>query len=75
MNNLLKVIPAEGVQVRKENGEVIPKEGCSVPNTRYYRKRITDRDLLLADDASTGDASETAPVKSSAKTKPTKEDK
>lgn len=45
MSNTLKVRPAKGVQVRKEDGSLIPNKGCDVPNTSYYRRRLRDGDL------------------------------
>lgn len=68
MSNLLQVSPKKNVQVRKEDGGVIPKEGCSVPNNRYYRQRIKDGDLLLVNAAATSE-------KSVAKAKSTKDEK
>lgn len=49
MNNTLNVRPAEGMQVRTLNGTVIPAEGCTVPNTSYYRRRLRDGDLVAVE--------------------------
>lgn len=46
MDNTLHVKPADGRQVRKETGESIPADGCTVPNTSYYRRRLRDGDLV-----------------------------
>ncbi|SBS36596.1 hypothetical protein MSP8887_02644 [Marinomonas spartinae] len=40
------VRPAKGGQVRKENGQIIPKDGIDVVLTSYYRRRISDGDLI-----------------------------
>lgn len=49
MSDMLKVAPAEGLQVRKESGGLIPAGGCEVPNTSYYRRRLRDGDLVKAE--------------------------
>lgn len=46
MSNTLKVRPKDGVQVRKEDGSLMPKAGCDVPNNTYYRRRLRDGDLV-----------------------------
>lgn len=47
MTDMLDVVPEKGRQVRKEeNGSLIPSEGCKVPNTSYYRRRLRDGDLV-----------------------------
>jgi translation initiation factor IF-1 len=46
MDNKLHVKPAEGRQVRREDGTVIPAEGDRVPNTTYYRRRLREGDLV-----------------------------
>ncbi|MGI1672237.1 MAG: DUF2635 domain-containing protein [Neptuniibacter sp.] len=46
MSDMLKVRPKKGVQVRKEDGSVLPEAGCDVPNTSYYRRRLRDGDLV-----------------------------
>ena len=46
MSNTLKVRPIKGVQVRKEDGSVMPEKGCEVPNNSYYRRRLRDGDLV-----------------------------
>lgn len=47
MQNTLKVRPAEGVQVRKEDGMPLPSNKAStVPNNTYYRRRLRDGDLV-----------------------------
>lgn len=53
MIETLNVKPAEGIQVRKHTGEQIPVEGCTVPYTSYYRRRIKDGDLLLVPETKT----------------------
>lgn len=45
----LHVKPAEGRQVRREDGSIIPAEGAQVPNSTYYRRRIKDGDLVKVD--------------------------
>ena len=42
----LHVKPAEGRQVRREDGSIIPAEGAQVPNSTYYRRRLRDGDLV-----------------------------
>lgn len=46
MSNTLKVRPKDSVQVRKEDGSLMPKAGCDVPNNTYYRRRLRDGDLV-----------------------------
>lgn len=46
MSNMLNVRPGDGLQARKEDGSVMPKEGCQVPNTSFYRRRLRDGDLV-----------------------------
>ncbi|MGH1429757.1 MAG: DUF2635 domain-containing protein [Neptuniibacter sp.] len=48
MSNMLKVRPKKGVQVRKEDGSVMPDKICEVPNNSYYRRRLRDGDLEAA---------------------------
>lgn len=45
----VKVVPKEGVQVRQENGAVIPTKGADVFLTSYLRRRINDGDLVLVE--------------------------
>lgn len=49
MSNTLDVRPKGGVQVRKEDGTLVPSDGCAVPNNTYYRRRIKDGDLVPVD--------------------------
>ncbi|MBJ7537166.1 DUF2635 domain-containing protein [Marinomonas transparens] len=42
----VKVRPALGRQVRKENGQIIPTDGIDVVLSKYYRRRISDGDLI-----------------------------
>ena len=53
MREPIFVRPKEGVRVRKEDGSLILKEGCQVPDTRYYRKRIADGDLEIVEEKKT----------------------
>lgn len=46
MTGTLKVKPAPGLQVRKEDGTPLPAEETTVPNTTYYRRRLRDGDLI-----------------------------
>ncbi len=46
MAETLKVKPAPGLQVRKEDGTPLPAEATTVPNTSYYRRRLRDGDLV-----------------------------
>lgn len=46
MSNTLKVRPKTGVNVRKEDGTLMPSKGCDVPNNTYYRRRLRDGDLV-----------------------------
>lgn len=46
MSNTLKVRPKDDVQVRKEDGSLMPEAGCDVPNNTYYRRRLRDGDLI-----------------------------
>lgn len=43
----VKVRPLKGLQVRKENGQVIPEAGCEVVLSKYYRNRIKDGALEI----------------------------
>jgi len=43
----VNVRPTEGLQVRKENGQIIPENGCEVILSKYYRNRIKDGDLEI----------------------------
>lgn len=45
----LHVKPADGRQVRREDGSIIPADGAQVPNSTYYRRRIKDGDLVKVD--------------------------
>lgn len=53
MDNKIFVKPAsEDVLVRIEDASgFIPDEGLSVDNTRYYRRRINDGDLIIVEQA------------------------
>ena len=48
MKTHLQLKPAPKRQVRKEDGSLMPVDGCKVPNTSYYRRRVTDGDLITA---------------------------
>ncbi len=39
--------PTAGRQVRKEDGSLLPIDGCDVPNNSYYRRRLADGDVEL----------------------------
>lgn len=43
----LQVKPAEGRQVRRLDGSIIPTKGDKVPNTTYYRRRVREGDLVV----------------------------
>ncbi len=45
----LHLRPANGLQVRKEDGTCMPDKGCEVPNDQYYRRRLIDGDLVIVD--------------------------
>ncbi|MGO2354638.1 MAG: DUF2635 domain-containing protein [Marinomonas foliarum] len=42
----VKVKPKDGLQVRFENGQVMPSAGADVVLTSYYRRRLNDGDLV-----------------------------
>lgn len=42
----VKVKPKDGLQVRFENGQVMPASGADVVLTSYYRRRENDGDLV-----------------------------
>lgn len=50
------VKPAEGRQVRKENGQVIDAAGEHIILNGYYRRRINDGDLIKVADKKTSKA-------------------
>ena len=43
----LHLRPASGLRIRKEDGTYMPDKGCEVPNNRYYRRRLSDGDLVI----------------------------
>lgn len=49
----VKVKPKDGVQVRLENGQVMPEKGADIVLTRYYRRRIADGDLVRVESKKT----------------------
>jgi len=59
MSDKLKVKPAPGVNVRRQNGMHIA-EGEYVPNNSFYRRRIKDGDLIKIEENA---AAEKATVK------------
>jgi len=46
--NKVKIKPLEGLQVRKQNGQILNPDGEQVNS--YYRRRLKDGDLLLVED-------------------------
>lgn len=72
MSNMLKVAPIDGLQVRKEDGSIMPADGCEVSNTSYYRRRIKDGDLTVVE-ATAPEAATDTEVVAKAKTKQAKE--
>ena len=46
----VKIKPAEGMQVRKHNGQILNPDGEQVILNSYYRRRLKDGDLLLVED-------------------------
>ncbi|SIS87888.1 DUF2635 domain-containing protein [Neptunomonas antarctica] len=61
MQNLLNVRPNVG-QVRKEDGSIMPADGCRVPNHSYYRRRLRDGDLLSVGQAASSEQSPQPPA-------------
>lgn len=49
--NKVKMKPKDGLQVRFENGQVMPSAGADVVLTSYYRRRINDGDLVCVETA------------------------
>lgn len=47
----VKVKPKDGLQVRFENGQVMPSAGADVVLTSYYRRRLNDGDLVRVETA------------------------
>lgn len=59
MRKPIFVRPKAGLQMRKEDGTPMPADGCSVPDIRYYRRRIADGDLTLVKKPKTSSKKET----------------
>ncbi|HGM6997546.1 TPA: DUF2635 domain-containing protein [Serratia marcescens] len=56
---MINVIAREGIRVPKEempDRYITDSEAVSVEQSAYYRRRLREGDLLLATDASPGDA-------------------
>ncbi|KJZ09489.1 hypothetical protein TW85_21985 [Marinomonas sp. S3726] len=48
--NKVRIKPLEGMQVRKQNGQILNPDGELVILNSYYRRRLKDGDLLLVED-------------------------
>ena len=48
MSNRITVLPAAGrVVPDPEAGDLLPPEGCDVPDSAWWRRRLADGDIIL----------------------------